>query len=183
MWSRLSVSVLYWPSGVELSLRRAELDGFRRLLGLGWRSGDFTMADMRICWRADAGVDGATCSCALKWAAERQREEPQQQQTTFTEQPVRPSFIFRTQSKIFLMKSESSLTLHREQGYYHDQMTKCKWLILSMSLLRFCALIVVVPLPSMGGSESSQISSTISYFVFWRWTKVLWVWNDMRVSN
>ncbi len=38
--------------------------------------------------------------------------------------PVRPSFIFRTQIKIFLMKSESSLTLHRHQGSYHDQGTE-----------------------------------------------------------
>ncbi len=29
--------------------------------------------------------------------------------------PVRPTFIFRTHIKIFLMKSESSLTLHRQQ--------------------------------------------------------------------
>ncbi len=29
--------------------------------------------------------------------------------------PVRPSFIFRTQIKIFLMKSERFLTLHRQQ--------------------------------------------------------------------
>ncbi len=29
--------------------------------------------------------------------------------------PVRPSFIFRTQIKMFLMKSESYLTLHRQQ--------------------------------------------------------------------
>ncbi len=33
------------------------------------------------------------------------------------------------------------------------------------------------------GSESSRISSEISSFVFRRWTKILWVWNDMRVSN
>ncbi len=26
-------------------------------------------------------------------------------------------------------------------------------------------------------------SSKTSYFVFWRWTKVLRVWNDMRLSN
>lgn len=63
----------HWPSGVEVSLRRAELEGFSRLLGLGCRSGDFTMADMRICWRA-AGMDGAACSWALKWAADRERE-------------------------------------------------------------------------------------------------------------
>ncbi len=29
--------------------------------------------------------------------------------------PVRPSFIFRTQIKIFLMQSESYQTLHRQQ--------------------------------------------------------------------
>ncbi len=35
--------------------------------------------------------------------------------------PVRPSFIFRTQIKIFLMKSESFLTLNRQQRNYHVQ--------------------------------------------------------------
>ncbi len=35
--------------------------------------------------------------------------------------PVRPSFIFWTQIKIFLMKSESFLTLHRQQRSYHLQ--------------------------------------------------------------
>ncbi len=34
-----------------------------------------------------------------------------------------------------------------------------------------------------GRSESSQITSKISSFVFRRWTKVLWVCNDMRVIN
>jgi len=33
-----------------------------------------------------------------------------------------------------------------------------------------------------GGTESSQISSKIYSFVFWRWTKVLQVWNNMRES-
>ncbi len=33
--------------------------------------------------------------------------------------PVRPSFIFRTQMKIFLMNSESCLTLHRQQHNWH----------------------------------------------------------------
>jgi len=28
------------------------------------------------------------------------------------------------------------------------------------------------------GTEFSQISSRFS-FAFWRWTKVLWVWNNM----
>ncbi len=35
--------------------------------------------------------------------------------------PVRPSFVFGTQIKIFLMKSESFLTLHRQQGSNHVQ--------------------------------------------------------------
>ncbi len=35
--------------------------------------------------------------------------------------PVRPLFIFGTQIKIFLMESESSQTLHRQQEYLHDQ--------------------------------------------------------------
>ncbi len=33
------------------------------------------------------------------------------------------------------------------------------------------------------GSETSQISSKTFEYVFQRWTKVLWVWNDMKVSN
>ncbi len=35
--------------------------------------------------------------------------------------PVRPPFIFGTQIKNFLMESERSLTLHRQQGSLHDQ--------------------------------------------------------------
>ncbi len=37
--------------------------------------------------------------------------------------PLRPLFIFRTQIKIFLMKSESFLTLHWQQRNYHVQET------------------------------------------------------------
>ncbi len=55
-------------------------------------------------------------------------------------------------------------------------------IILTLSLLRFWYLIVLGSLMSMGGSESSQNSSKISSFVSQRWTKVLRVWNDMRVS-
>ncbi len=32
--------------------------------------------------------------------------------------PIRPSFIFRTQMKIFLIKSESFLTLHTQSNYH-----------------------------------------------------------------
>ncbi len=39
----------------------------------------------------------------------------------FFSKPVRPSFIFRTQIKIFLMKSKSFLILHRQQRNYHFQ--------------------------------------------------------------
>ncbi len=35
--------------------------------------------------------------------------------------PIRPSFIFWTQIKIFLMKSESFLTLHRQQHNWNIQ--------------------------------------------------------------
>ncbi len=38
--------------------------------------------------------------------------------------PVRSLFIFGTQIKIFLMKSESFLTLHRQQGSYYVQGTE-----------------------------------------------------------
>ncbi len=41
--------------------------------------------------------------------------------------PVRPSFIFRTQIKIFLMKSENSQTLHRQQhNSLFFQVQKCR---------------------------------------------------------
>ncbi len=39
-------------------------------------------------------------------------------------QPVRPLFIFRTQVKIFLMKSKSFLTLHRRQHLWQVQVQK-----------------------------------------------------------
>ncbi len=35
--------------------------------------------------------------------------------------PVRHLFVFGTQIKIFLIKSERSLTIHRQQGSYHVQ--------------------------------------------------------------
>ncbi len=38
--------------------------------------------------------------------------------------PVRPSFVFGTQIKIFLMKSESFLTLYRQQRSYYGQGTE-----------------------------------------------------------
>jgi len=41
-----------------------------------------------------------------------------------------------------------------------------------MSLLPFWALKVVIALLSVEGSESSQISSKIPSFVFWRWMEV-----------
>lgn len=58
---------------MEVSLLRVE--GLRRLLGLGWCSGDLTMADMRIWCRAWAGVEEAVCSCALKWAAALEKDK------------------------------------------------------------------------------------------------------------
>ncbi len=47
------------------------------------------------------------------------------------------------------------------------------------SLLPFWALTVSVVLVSME-VQKTRISSKISYIVFWRWTKVLRVWNDTR---
>ncbi len=38
--------------------------------------------------------------------------------------PVKHSFIFGTLIEIFLMKSESFLSLHRQQGNYHGQGTE-----------------------------------------------------------
>ncbi len=81
---------------------------------------------------------------------------------TRNSKPVRPSFIFGTQIKIFLMKSESFLTLHRQQGYYMGKAQKCSkdigktvdltvdsgwttdvtWTVLLMSLLCLCALTI-----------------------------------------
>lgn len=45
------------PSGVEDSFRRLE-GGASRLMGVGWCSGERTMADMMICCLAVAGVEG-----------------------------------------------------------------------------------------------------------------------------
>ncbi len=43
------------------------------------------------------------------------------------------------------------------------------------------SLHVVFALLSMQGQKALGFWSKISYFVFWIWTKVLWVWNDIRV--
>lgn len=45
------------PSGVEDSFLRLE-GGASRLMGVGWCSGERTMADMMICCLAVAGVEG-----------------------------------------------------------------------------------------------------------------------------
>lgn len=45
------------PSGVEDSFLRLE-GGASKLMGVGWCSGERTMADMMICCLAVAGVDG-----------------------------------------------------------------------------------------------------------------------------
>ncbi len=50
--------------------------------------------------------------------------------------------------------------------------------ILTMSLLERVSCVAVYR-----GSESSSISSKISSFVFWRRTKVLQIWNYLRVSK
>lgn len=54
------------PSGVAVAFLRSELEG-ARLVGPCWCSGDFTMADMIICWRAVAGF--AELLWSLYWSA------------------------------------------------------------------------------------------------------------------
>lgn len=56
------------PSGVEDSFLRLE-GGASRLIGVGWCSGERTMADMMICCLAVAGVDGWGWSDIFRWAA------------------------------------------------------------------------------------------------------------------
>ncbi len=57
------------------------------------------------------------------------------------------------------------------------------WTILTMSLLSFWALNVVVALLSMQGQKALGFDQKIFSFVFLRSTKVLRVWNNMRVIN
>ncbi len=45
---------------------------------------------------------------------------------SYHSKPVNPSFIFGTQIKMSLMKSESFLTLHRRQQNYHVQVVRLK---------------------------------------------------------
>ncbi len=49
--------------------------------------------------------------------------------------PVRPSFLFGTQTKIFLMKPKSYLTLHKQQRNYHIQGPGSKVVNTSFELL------------------------------------------------
>lgn len=56
------------PSGVEDSFLRLE-GGASRLMGVGWCSGERTMADMMICCLAVAGVEGWGWSDIFRWAA------------------------------------------------------------------------------------------------------------------
>ncbi len=131
---------------------------------------------------------------------------------------TRHSFIFRTKIKIFLMKSESSLTLlhrqqhnwnvtrsrnvartsvklsiwhgincnltklHKQQQHVHYFFYFCHVDCFTDVLATFLGLVTFqLCCVYGGGSESSQTSSKISSFLFWRRTKVLLVWNDMRV--
>ncbi len=52
-----------------------------------------------------------------------------------------------------------------------------------MSFILFQAFTVLFTWQSMGQSHASWFSSTISEIVFWRRTKLLWVWDDMGVSD
>jgi len=42
---------------------------------------------------------------------------------------------------------------------------------------------VLVACTISGGTEISQVSLKISSFVFWRWMKVLWDWNNRRLMS
>ncbi len=68
--------------------------------------------------------------------------------------PVRPLFIFGTQIKIFLLKSESFLTLYRQQHNYHVQ-----------------------------GPESGSILMKLwEYFLYTRKTKITTLFNNLFSS-
>ncbi len=51
----------------------------------------------------------------------KKKNSPINYSSSCRSKPVRPSFIFGTQIKIFLMESDSSLTLHERQGSLHHQ--------------------------------------------------------------
>ncbi len=128
--------------------------------------------------------------------------------------PVRPSFIFRTHIKIFLMKSESFLTLPEtarirtwsrprkvvrillnqwincnymklQEYFLCTKKTKITTLFNNSSFLCQSSTCIFLGLDRVScvavyaRTESSWTSSKISSFVFWRWTKVLWVGNDI----
>ncbi len=79
----------------------------------------------------------------------------------------------------FSLSTESFLVASKKLRFNHwchmDYLNN--FLTTVLGLERFSS-IAVYP-----GSESSRISSQICSFVFRRWTKVLQVWNNMRVSN
>ncbi len=58
---------------------------------------------------------------------------------------------------VFFLRTKSTLVA----SYNYGWTTGVIWIILAMSLLCFCALIVVVSLLSMEGSEISRVSSKI----------------------
>ncbi len=55
--------------------------------------------------------------------------------------------------------------------------------MLNVSSADYIDCMGTLQLRAVRASESSQILSKISYFVFRRWTKILQVWNDMRVCQ
>ncbi len=69
--------------------------------------------------------------------------------------PIRPSFIFGTQSKIFLIKSESFLTLRRQQS-------KARWLLgCFWWLQRHCQVFFRVLRVVVGGCKVAMILAVI----------------------
>ncbi len=84
------------------------------------------------------------------------------------------------------IKSLFLFSLHKKysRGFIKLQLTDwCHMDYFVDHLGTFLDLDRVRTLLSMGGSESSQIPTKISSFVFQRWTEVLRVWNNIRVSN
>ncbi len=78
-------------------------------------------------------------------------------------------------------RSGDNFIVNNQKSSYRTPLPWCHN-ILPMSLLRFCALIVVKSLLFMEGQRALRFHQKYFTFVFRR-PKVLQVWNDIRLSN
>ncbi len=103
----------------------------------------------------------------------------------------RPRKVVRTSVKLSMwhqwFNARWRLTWKRRNCWIYSRNYFCYFMDYQFShfidvLTTFLGLELVSSVAVYAGSESSWISSEISSFVFRRWTKVLRVWYEMRVS-